>query len=111
MFQLDLSFRQLYQFLKGYKELAWNDQIPQSCENAVLFAKSINSSLRSKIFATNVDDLVEANASNSSQDVCVVGECALCLISNLSSSDFDEKEKISFLNWQRADKNIAKSTY
>ena len=50
-FQRDLSFRQLCEFLKGYKELAWNDQIPQSsclydlCENAVLLAKGINLSL------------------------------------------------------------------
>ena len=25
--QLDLSFRPLYEFFKGHKELAWNDQI------------------------------------------------------------------------------------
>ena len=44
-FQRDLSFRQLYEFLKGHKELAWNDQIPRSscscklCENVVLLVK------------------------------------------------------------------------
>ena len=114
-FQRDLSFRQLYEFLKGHKELAWNDQIPQSsclceiCENAVLLAKGINLSLKSKILATNVHDLVEANACDSSQDVCMVGKCELCLTSNLSLSDFDEeKATISFLNWQRVDKSIAK---
>ena len=115
MFQRDLSFRQLYEFLKGHKELAWNDQTPQSsclcelCENAVLLAKGINSSLKSKILATNVPDLVEANACDSSQDVCMVRECELCLTSNLPLSDFDEENTtISFLNWQRVDKNIAK---
>ena len=72
-FQPDLSFRQLYEFLKGHKELAWNDQIPQSsclcevCENAVLLAKGVNSSRKS-----NVHDLIEANACDSSQDVCMV---------------------------------------
>ena len=59
--------------------------------------------------ATNVHDLVEANACDSSQDVCMVGECELCLTSNLSLSDFDEENTtISFLNWQRVDKNMAK---
>ena len=112
-FQLDPSFRQLYEFLKGHKELGWNDQKPQSSslhklwENAVLLAKGINSSLRSKILATNVHDVVVANACDSIQDFCMVGECELCLTSNLSSSDFDEKKAISFLNSQRVDKNIA----
>ena len=59
--------------------------------------------------ATNIHDLVEANARDSSQDVCMVGECELCLTSNLSLSDFDEEKKtISFTNWQRVDKNISK---
>ena len=59
--------------------------------------------------ATNIHGLVEENACNSSQDVCMGGECELCLTSNLSLSDFDEETKtISFLNWQRVDKNIAK---
>ena len=95
-FQRDLSIRQLYQFLKGNKELALNGQLPQSsclcklCENGVLLAKGINSSLKSKILATNLNDLVEANACDSSQDVCMVGECELCLTSNLSLSGSDE---------------------
>ena len=59
--------------------------------------------------ATNIHDLVEANARDSSQDVCMVGECELCLTSNLLLSDFDEEKKtISFTNWQRVDKNISK---
>ena len=62
------------------------------CENAVVLAKDINSSLKSKILATNVHDLVEANACNSSQDVCMVGECELCLTSKLSLSVFDEEK-------------------
>ena len=63
-FQQDLSFRQLYEFLKGHKDLARNDQIPQSfcicelCKKALLLAKGINSSLRSKILKTNVHDLL-----------------------------------------------------
>ena len=59
--------------------------------------------------ATKVHDLVEANACDSSQDVCMVGECQLCLTSNLLLSHFDEEKKtISFMNWQRVDKNIGK---
>lgn len=80
-FQRDMSFRQVHEFFKGTKELvAWNDQIPQSsclcelCENAVLLAKGINLSLKSKILATNVHDLVESNSCDSSGDVCIVGE-------------------------------------
>ena len=114
-FQRYLSFRQLCELLKGHKEVAWNDQIPkyfclcELCENAVFLAKGINSSLRSKILATNVHDLIKTNACDSSQDVCKVGECELCLALNLSLSDFDEEKKtISFLNWQREDKNFVK---
>ena len=106
MFQRDLSFPQLLEFLKGHKKLAWNDQILKSsclcelCENTVLLAKGINSSLRSKILTSNVHDLAEANTCTSSQDVCMVGECELWLTSNSSLSDFDEEKKtISFLNW------------
>ena len=66
-------------------------------------------SLKSKILATNVHDLVEVNACDSSQDVCMIGECELCLISNLLLSNFEEeKTTISLLNWQRVDKNFAK---
>ena len=46
--------------------------------NLLAYAKGINSSLKSKILATNVHDLVEANACDFSQDVCMVGECELC---------------------------------
>ena len=74
-------------------------------------AKGINPSLRSKIVAINVHDLVETNACDSGQDVCMVGECEYCLTSNLSLSDFDgEKKTISFLSRQGVDKNNAKST-
>ena len=39
----------------------------------------------------------------------MVGECQLCLTSNLSLSHFDEEKKtMSFMNWQRVDKNIGK---
>ena len=59
--------------------------------------------------ATNVHDLIKTNACDSSQDVCKVGECELCLALNLSLSDFDEEKKIiSFLNWQRENKNFVR---
>ena len=73
-FQHDVSFCQLYEFLKGHKQLPWNDRIPHSsclcklCENTILLAKRINSSLRSKILATSVHDVVETNACDSRQD-------------------------------------------
>ena len=77
------------------------------------FREGINSSLvlRSKILTTNVHDfrLSGTKSCDSSQDVCRVGECELWLTSNWSWSDFDEEKKtISFLNWQRVDKYIAK---
>ena len=56
--------------------------------------------------ATSVHDLAEANASDSSQDVSMVGECELYLTSNLSLSDFEGNNII--LNWQRVDKTIVK---
>ena len=47
--------------------------------------------------ATNVHDLLEANACDSSQDVCMIGKCELCLTSNLSLSDFDVENNINII--------------
>ena len=50
-FQLDLSFCQLYEFLKRHKELAWNDQLPQSsclCELCENFSKRYQSESKIK---------------------------------------------------------------
>ena len=65
-FEHELSFRQMYNFLKTHKEVAYNSDIPQSsclfkvCKNASLLAKGINSSLKSSDILSPTDhDLVE----------------------------------------------------
>ena len=39
-FQRDLTFRQLYEFLKGHKELAWNDHKYHNLLPYVKFVKT-----------------------------------------------------------------------
>ena len=52
-FEHELSFHQMFNFLKIHKDVAYNSEIPQSsclcevCENTLLLVKRINSSLKS----------------------------------------------------------------
>ena len=52
-FEHELSFHQIFNFLKIHKDVAYNSEIPQSsclceiCENTLLLVKRINSSLTS----------------------------------------------------------------
>ena len=63
-FDKQLTFRQLYAFLKSRKELVFNRDIPQSsclcenCENILLLSKEIASSAKIAL-ANNVQLLIE----------------------------------------------------
>ena len=64
VFEKQLTFRQLYVFLKSRKELVFNRDIPQSsclcenCENILLLSKEIASSAKIAL-ANNVQLLIE----------------------------------------------------
>ena len=116
-FQRCLKFRQLYVFLKGHKGIAWNDQIPQSsylcklCKNAVLLAKGINSSLRSKLFGNQCTWLSWGKCLRF-KSRCLDGRRVWTLldIKFIVIRFWWRMKTITFLNWQRVDKKLRKST-
>lgn len=71
---LKITFRQIYEFIKGQPEFVHNKDIPQSgclceiCENVVYIAKAM-SNVRENI-PTNPDDLVELYSCDSSNRSC-----------------------------------------
>ena len=71
VFEHELSFRQMYNFLKMHKEVVYNSDIPHSscevCENTSLLAKGINSNLKSSDTSSpTAHELVETRKCNSS---------------------------------------------
>ena len=109
----ELSFRQIYNFLKMRKEVAYNSDIQHSfclCKNPSLFAKGINSSLKSSdILSPTAHNLVETHTCDSSSKVCMLGNCSECLKPGLSLSNFKaDVDLISFLQWQQVEKKIVK---
>ena len=113
-FEDELSFRQMYNFLKMHK-VAYNSDIPHSpclcevCENASLLAKGINSNLKSSDILPTAHDLVETHTCDSSSKDCMLGNCPECLKPGLLLSDFKaDVDLISFLQWQRVEKKTAK---
>ena len=85
-FELELSFCQMYNFLKMHKEVTYNSDIPHSsclcefCENTSLLAKGINSSLKSSdILSPTARDLVETHTCDSCSNDCMLGNCPECL--------------------------------
>ena len=115
-FQHVLSFRQVYDFLKMHKEVAYSSDIPRPsclcevCENASLFAKGKNSSLKSNyILSPTAQNLFKTCTCHSSSKNCMLRNCMKCLKPGLSSSDFKaDVYLISFLQWQGIEKKIVK---
>ena len=115
-FDHELSFRQMYKFLKIHKEVAYNSDIPHSsclcevCEKSFLLAKGINSSLKSSdILSPTAHNLVETHICDSSSKDFMLGNCPECLKPGLSLSDFKgDVDLVSFLQWQWVEKKIAK---
>ena len=72
VFEHELSFSQMYNFLKMHKEVAYSSDIPLSsclcevCENASLLAKGINSGCKSSdILSPTAHDLVKTHTYDS----------------------------------------------
>lgn len=112
VFDEDLSFTQLYQFLKVRKQYVWNKNIPEAsclceiCENITLFAKGVNKSLKLNL-ANNPHTLVEENSCDSSAKACMNGLCEDCetpITWMQFGTDTDENEiesEVSFYKWTK----------
>ena len=85
VYEHELSFSQMYNFLKMYKDVTNKSDIPHSsclsevCENASLLAKGINSNLK-----PTTHNLVEKHTCDSSSKDCMLGNCPTCLKPGLS---------------------------
>ena len=109
VFDKQLTFRQLYAFLKGRKELVFNRDIPQSsclceiCENILLLSAKI-------ALPNNVQSLIENFSCNTQSTKCMHSTCVNCSDLELNMDDFhNNKESVTFHQWIRVDKKIQKS--
>ena len=104
-FDKQLTFRQLYAFLKSRKELVFNRAIPQSsclweiCKNILLLSKGI--ALSAKIaLANNVQSLIEDFSCNTQSTECMYSTCVNCSDLALNMDDFhSNKESITSHQW------------
>lgn len=130
-FEKELTFSQLYDFLKAHKEYAFNKNIPHGsclceiCENATLLAKALNKVLENPI-PSNPHDLVEKFACNLSLKKCASSQCEQCSTfdfgprksdshSESSSSSSSEKDSadddIQYFCWTTIEKRITKAKF
>ena len=108
-FDKQLTFRQLYAFLKSRKELVLIRAIPQSsclweiCKNILLLSKGI--ALSAKIaLANNVQSLIEDFSCNTQSTECMHSTCVNCSDLALNMDDFhSNKESITSHQWIRVD--------
>ena len=90
VFEKQLTFRQLYDFLKSRKELVFNRDILQfsclckNCENMLLLSKEIASSAKIAL-ANNVQLLIEDFSCNA-QSTSVSNVCTPCVSTALTSN-------------------------
>ena len=115
VFDKQLTFRQLYAFLKSREELVFNRDIPQSsclceiCENILLLSKGIASSAKIAL-ANNVQSLIEDFSCNTQSTECMHSACVNCSDLELNMDDFhNNKESITFHQWIRVNNKIQKS--
>ena len=115
VFGKQLTFRQLYAFLKSRKELVFNRDIPQSsclckiCKNILLLSKGIVSSAKIAL-ANNVQLLIEDFWCNTQSSECTHSTCVNCSDLELNIDDFhNNKESITFHQWIMVDSKIQKS--
>ena len=130
-FGKEITFSQLYDFLKAHKEYAWNKNIPQGsclceiCENTSLLAKGLNKALENPI-PTNPHDLIEKFACDLKYKECALNKCPLCSTfdfgprkcdtsedsdSDSDSSDDSSSTEIKFFSWIRIDKKMTKAQF
>ena len=117
VFEKQLTFRQLYAFLKSRKELAFNRDIPQSsylcgnCKNILLLSKEIASSAKIAL-ANNAQLLIEdfsCNTQSTEFIECMHSTCVNCFDLELNMYDFHKnKESITFHQWIRIVNKIQK---
>ena len=118
VFEKQLTFRQLYDFLKSRKELVFNRDILQfsclckNCENMLLLSKEIASSAKIAL-ANNVQLLIEDFSCNTQSIKCIEcmhSTCVNCFDLELNMYDFHKnKESITFHQWIKIDNKIQKS--
>ena len=117
VFEKQLTFRQLYAFLKSRKELVFNRDIQQSsylcenCENVLLLSKEIASSAKFAL-ANNAQLLIENFSCNTQSTECIEymhSTCVNCFDLELNMHDFHKnKESVTFHQWIRIVNKIQK---
>ena len=115
-FSKEITFRQLYGFIKSQPQLVYNKDIPQSsclceiCENALYVSKSL--SRNGHILPSNPHDLVEQFSCDSSSRSCMFDHtCNACksLLLNLSDFDFQQVSQQVY-QWNKVDKKVQKTS-
>ena len=116
-FSKNITFRQLYGFVKSQPQLIYNRDISQSsclceiCENIVYIAKTLLKQ-NGHALPQNPHDLVGQFACNSMSRKCMYDhDCAVCQSMLLNENDFDlQLANQQVLQWQKIDKKVQKST-
>ena len=115
VFDKQLTFRQLYTFLKNRKELVFNRDIPQSsclceiCENILLLSKGITSSAKIAL-PNNVQSLIVNFSCSTQSTKCMHSTCVNCSDLELNMDDFhNNQESVTFHQLIRVDNKIQKS--
>ena len=92
-FDKDLTFRQLYDFLKKRKQYKFCNQTPHEsctckiCKNIRLFTSSINRKMKDSKIPNNVKELVEEYSCDVSNAYCMKGTCLNCPSVSVSLDD------------------------
>ena len=114
IFDRNLTFRQLYKFLKEHKEFVFNKDISQAsclceiCENLIFLVRALSSKINKPILS-NIHSLVESYSCNSSSKACMYSDCEVCYDTGLGVEDFtDDCTEIQFYQWKHMDKNVQK---
>ena len=97
-FGCNITFHQLYQFLRKHKEYGYNRNIPhftclcEICEDATLLAKGIARACKTKKIATDPRTIVDNNSCDTNSTMCMQGQCNKCSSTDLNPSDFTNSD-------------------
>ena len=106
-FGKNITFRQLYTFIKMHKQYIFNKDTPhwscmcEICENMLLLMKGMNTKLKSQINLEVYDICKRFECTNLSDD-CMSAQCDECKDSGLKSLDFNlqnHEDRITFKMW------------
>ena len=125
-FGKELTFRQLYMYLKKHKEIKWNNEIPHEsctceiCDNLKLFIRGVNSKIEAKL-PENCEALVDLFTCNDRTEKCLIGNCDSCpkvdldfskpsteTDNDLSDESSVESTPITYYRWTTIDKKVQK---